>query len=171
VDVTKILNTVNEYLLKIRIWRNIEPQEEELPMPIKSFQEVVRSRQSVRQFLSTPVKEEVIREILEDAQYTPSNCNTQPWNVHIVSGDKKDELSKALIRANEEGNHTPDFTFDMNAFYGQYSERKNAHGKAYYEAQGIAREDYEGRQQAATQNYNFFQCTPCCFLIYAFIWR
>lgn len=32
-----------------------------------SFQEVIRSRQSIRQFLSTPVKEEVLREVLEDA--------------------------------------------------------------------------------------------------------
>ncbi|WP_145323641.1 nitroreductase [Paenibacillus xylanexedens] len=133
-------------------------------MTAKSFQEVVRSRQSVRQFLSTPVKEEVIREVLEDAQYTPSNCNTQPWNVHIVSGDKKDELSKALLRANEEGNDTPDFTFDMNAFYGRYGERKNAHGKAYYESQGIAREDYKGRKQAAAQNYNFFNAPHVALL-------
>ena len=62
-----------------------------------SFQEVIRSRQSLRQFLSTPVEKKVLREILEDAQYTPSNCNTQPWDVHIVSGAKKEELSKAII--------------------------------------------------------------------------
>ncbi|PTM59591.1 nitroreductase [Desmospora activa] len=133
-------------------------------MPTKSFQEVIRSRQSVRQFLSTPVKEEVIRDVLKDAQCTPSNCNTQPWNVHIVSGVKKEELSKALMRANEEGNHTPDFTFDMNAFYGRYAERKNEHGKTIYEAQGIARKDYEGRQQVAAQNYNFFNAPHAAFL-------
>jgi hypothetical protein len=37
----------------------------------------------------------------------------QPWNVHIVLGDKKNEWSKALIRVNEEENHIPDFTFDI----------------------------------------------------------
>ncbi|PEE73341.1 nitroreductase [Priestia megaterium] len=133
-------------------------------MSTKSFQEVVRSRQSVRQFLSTPVEETVIRQILEDAQCTPSNCNTQPWNVHIVSGDKKKELSKALMRANEEGNHTPDFTFDMNSFYGRYAERKSEHGKTVYESQGIARGDYKGRQQSAAQNYNFFNAPHAAFL-------
>ncbi|MEH7520971.1 nitroreductase [Priestia megaterium] len=133
-------------------------------MSTKSFQEVVRSRQSVRQFLSTPVEETVIRQILEDAQCTPSNCNTQPWNVHIVSGDKKKELSKALMRANEEGNHTPDFTFDMNSFYERYAERKSEHGKTVYESQGIARGDYKGRQQSAAQNYNFFNAPHAAFL-------
>ena len=63
-----------------------------------SFQEVIRSRQSIRQFLPTPVEEEVLRKVLEDAQYTPSNCNTQPWDVHIVSGAKKEELSKGFGR-------------------------------------------------------------------------
>ena len=69
-----------------------------------SFQEVIRSRQSIRQFLPTPVEEEVLREVLEDAQYTPSNCNTQPWDVHIVSGAKKEELSKAMIDTFKKGN-------------------------------------------------------------------
>lgn len=35
-------------------------------MPTQSFQEVVRSRQSVLQFPSTPVKKAVIRKILAD---------------------------------------------------------------------------------------------------------
>ncbi|MCP3781192.1 hypothetical protein NLX74_22740 [Paenibacillus sp. MZ03-122A] len=39
-------------------------------------------------------------------------------------------LSKLLLRnrANEQGNHTTDFTVNMVAFYGLYGERKKAHG-------------------------------------------
>ncbi|MEY8742410.1 nitroreductase family protein [Bacillales bacterium AN1005] len=36
-------------------------------MASNSFQDVIRKRRSYRNFLSTPVKEEVIREVLEDA--------------------------------------------------------------------------------------------------------
>ncbi|MCY8235460.1 nitroreductase [Priestia endophytica] len=133
-------------------------------MPTKSFQEVVRSRQSIRQFLSTPVEKEVLREILQDAQYTPSNCNTQPWDVHIVSGEKKEELSKALINAFEKEQFSPDFTFDNNDFYDRYAERQKEQGKTYYEAFGIAREDQEGRHKGVLRNFEFFNAPHAAFL-------
>ena len=129
-----------------------------------SFQEVIRSRQSIRQFLPTPVEEEVLREVLEDAQYTPSNCNTQPWDVHIVSGAKKEELSKALVDAVLKGQSSLDFTFDFNDYYGRYSERQKEQGKTHYEAMGIAREDYEGRQKEGLRNFEFFNAPHVAFL-------
>ena len=102
-----------------------------------SFQEVIRSRRAIRQFLSTPVEKEVLREIFEDAQYTPSNCNTQPWDVHIVSGAKKEELSKAIIHNIEKGQPSPDFTFDFKDYYGLYAERQKEQGQTHYETLGI----------------------------------
>ena len=129
-----------------------------------SFQEVIRSRQSIRQFLPTPVEEEVLREVLEDAQYTPSNCNTQPWDVHIVSGAKKEELSKALVDAVLKGQPSLDFTFDFNDYYGRYSERQKEQGKTHYAAMGIAREDYEGRQKEGLRNFEFFNAPHVAFL-------
>ncbi|WP_256727214.1 nitroreductase family protein [Streptomyces acidiscabies] len=46
----------------------------------------MRARRSVRTFLPTPLPPSDIRAVLEDARTAPSNCNTQPWTVHIVSG-------------------------------------------------------------------------------------
>ena len=51
-----------------------------------SFREATRMRRSIRGFLDKPLPESVIREVLEDAQHAPSNCNTQPWNTHVVQG-------------------------------------------------------------------------------------
>lgn len=129
-----------------------------------SFQEVIRNRQSIRQFVTTPVKEEVLREILQNAQYAPSNCNTQPWDVHIVSGAKKEELSKALIEAFERGQSSLDFTFDMNEYYDRYSERQKEQAKTYYEALGIAREDQEGRKKEVVRQLGFFNAPHVAFL-------
>ena len=129
-----------------------------------SFQEVIRSRRSFRQFLSTPVEKKVLHEILEDAQYTPSNCNTQPWDVHIVSGAKKEELSKAIIHTIEKGVASPDFTFDFNDYYGRYTERQKEQGQTHYEAMGIAREDHEGRQKEGLRNFTFFNAPHVAFL-------
>lgn len=129
-----------------------------------TFGELIRMRRSYRQFLSTPVNDEVIKQVLEDAQYTPSNCNTQPWDVHIVSGNKKDELSKALVKANKEGKFNPDFDFDVNHYYGRYSDRQKEQGKAYYEALGVKRTDIEGRKRATERNLEFFNAPHVAFL-------
>lgn len=129
-----------------------------------TFQQTVRSRRSYRGFLNTPVPDNVLWEVLQDAQCAPSNCNTQPWNVHIVSGEKLAELSRMLHAKNDAVEFTPDFSFDMAHFYGPYGERKNAQGKAYYEALNVGRDDKEGRQRAAALNYSFFNARHVALL-------
>ncbi len=122
----------------------------------KLFQDVVRARHSVRSFRPDPVPEAVLRSVLEDAQRSPSNCNTQPWQVHVVSGAKRDALSKALLAADDAGRMTPDFSFSLSDFHGVYKERSKSQGAAYYQAIGVAREATEDRRTAARYNLDFF---------------
>jgi nitroreductase len=129
-----------------------------------SFEEATRVRRSIRGFLDKPVPEPLIREVLEDAQYAPSNCNTQPWNTHIVRGDKLKQLSAVLHERNDAGAFTPDFSFDQNDFYGEYRKRNDALGKAYYESMNVMREDKEGRARAGARNYSFFDAPQAAFL-------
>jgi nitroreductase len=126
-------------------------------MPESSlFRDVIRNRHSVRGFLPEPVPDAVIRAVLEDAQLAPSNCNTQPWQVHIVSGAKLDALSRAILADEEAGRHTPDFSFDPRAYPGVYGQRLKAQGAAYYQAIGVAREATEDRRTASRYNLKFF---------------
>lgn len=139
--------------------RPIEDAQDTLP-----FLETVRTRRSYRGFLNKQVPDSIIREVLEDAQCSPSNCNTQPWNTHIVRGEKLRELSRLLHAKNAAGDFTPDFTFDMDEFYGAYGDRKNAQGKAYYEAMNVTYDDAQGRARAAALNYSFFNSPQAAFL-------
>ena len=59
--------------------------------------ECIRTRMSIRKFRPGPVSREILSEIIKTAQCSPSYKNSQPWEVAIVSGEKKEELSKALI--------------------------------------------------------------------------
>ena len=59
--------------------------------------EAIMSRRSVRAFLPTPVAEETIRDILQVAARAPSGTNMQPWKVYVVTGDRKRELSAAIL--------------------------------------------------------------------------
>jgi nitroreductase len=124
------------------------------------FSDVVRARRSARSFLATPLSESDIRAVLEDAQTAPSNCNTQPWTVHVVSGEQRNALSKELLRADDEGRFSADFTFDYADFgEGTYLDRAHHHAASFYQARGVEREDREGRKAVARENLEFF-CAP-----------
>lgn len=135
-----------------------------LPEASLSFAETVRARRSFRHFLPTPLPDAVIKAVLDDAQHAPSNCNTQPWNVHVVSGQKLAELSAALHEANAAGRLSPDFSWDEGAFKGRLDERRKEHGKLYYESLGVARGDTAARQEASNRNFSFFGAPHAAFI-------
>ncbi|WJD60710.1 nitroreductase [Pseudomonas kurunegalensis] len=121
-----------------------------------NFQEIVAQRRSVRDFHADPLSDEQIEQILLDAQQSPSSCNTQPWVVHVVSGDAKDRLSAALMRAFDEGGDTHDFGYDIANYPGVYAERRDAQAAKYYEALKIARSDTAARTEEVRRNLEFF---------------
>ncbi len=65
--------------------------------------ECIRTRQSIRAYRAEPVPKEVFERIIETALWSPSYKNTQPWEVMIVSGKKKEALSEMLIKLLERG--------------------------------------------------------------------
>lgn len=67
--------------------------------------ECIKTRMSIRKFKHEPVPREILLSIVETAQRSPSYKNSQPWEVAIVSGEKKEALSKALVDLIE--NETP----------------------------------------------------------------
>lgn len=123
---------------------------------ITLFKDVLRARHSVRSFHPDPVPEAVVRSVLEDAQLAPSNCNTQPWLVHIVSGARRDALSDALMADDDAGNYTGDFSFSTDDFEGALKRRSKDQGAAYYQAIGVSREANEDRRTASRYNLTFF---------------
>jgi nitroreductase len=63
----------------------------------------IKTRMSIRKFKPEPVPKEVLLEVINTAKWSPSYKNTQPWGAVIVSGKKKDEVSKMLIGLLENG--------------------------------------------------------------------
>lgn len=70
---------------------------------VTAFEHLVRARRSTRRFLPAQIPAHQIRAVLEDARHTPSNSNTQPWNVHIVSGPTLHHLGDELVAAYDQG--------------------------------------------------------------------
>lgn len=59
--------------------------------------ECIRTRMSIRRFKPDPVPGDLLRSIVETAMRSPSYKNSQPWDVLIVSGQKKEELTGLLL--------------------------------------------------------------------------
>lgn len=70
----------------------------------------IKERMSIRKFKSDPVPKEIIIEVLEAARWSPSYKNSQPWEVVVVSGKKKEELTRMLLELLEKDEKpNPDF--------------------------------------------------------------
>lgn len=129
-----------------------------------SFREVVKSRFSPRQFLPEPVDAQILQAVLLDAQRAPSNCNTQPWQTHVVSGDARGRVTAAMMADAAHQRYTPDFSWDETLYTGLLGERRRAQGKAFYESVGIARDDKDGRAKAWRDNLHFYDAPHAAFL-------
>ena len=71
---------------------------------------------------------DILLAIFEAASWAPSNCNTQPWLVEIVSGATRDRMVDTLTAAGAQGQYTPDFPFDETMYTGVHGERRRQQG-------------------------------------------
>jgi len=55
---------------------------------MKTLDELIRERRSIRKYLDKPVEKEKISTILEAARLAPSACNAQPWRFIVISDEK-----------------------------------------------------------------------------------
>jgi nitroreductase len=116
---------------------------------------VIRLRKSVRAFRSDPVPKRLLMEIVEAARPTPSNYNSQPWRVYLLTGKAKDALGEAITRAYHI-NTTPPFSPFPQPMPADCAARVDEFARRYYSALGIDRSDMTARARQTARNYVFF---------------
>ena len=120
--------------------------------------EALSTRLSVRDFLSTPVSGEVVREILTAAACAPSGGNLQPWHVAVVAGEpltRLKSLMKDRVVACPEGEPV-EYDVYPTSLHSPYRERRFEVGEDMYRLLGIPREDKPARRAWFARNYQFF---------------
>ena len=119
--------------------------------------DAIAERRSIRAFKPDLVPEKLLMSILESARNAPSNCNTQPWHLTIVSGEAKDRLAAALIAEADEGKPTNEaFTSGMRGLRGTYKDRQFECAVCLYGTMGIGRDDKVERKELMLKNWEFF---------------
>ena len=125
---------------------------------MSSVDEAITSRRSVRAFKSDPVPQETVAHILEVASRAPSGTNTQPWHVHVLTGDALTSLSKVVLEAfwNEPEKHENDRVHYLEKWRDPYLARRRKVGWDLYGLQGIAKGEHEKTREFHSRNFKFF---------------
>ena len=117
---------------------------------------LMRERRSIRAFLPDSVPLETVMEILDASGRAPSGTNTQPWRVHVVIGDVKQQVTDAVIAAARANDMSQEYPYGPERWFEPYKSRRREVGFALYDLKGIAKDDMEGRFRQHIENYRFF---------------
>ena len=125
----------------------------------------IEQRISVRAYKDKPVEKALVEEILKMAVKAPSWGNTQPWELAVVGGQTKKELSQDLRNLVMGGaKPNPDYTMPDN-FSGVYMDRYRMTGKRLFELAGIARDDSQARMNQFVSMFDGFGAPNLVFII------
>jgi len=132
--------------------------------PVHPVETAIASRQSVRGFLSRRIAPELIRRLLTLAARAPSGSNIQPWQVHVVTGAKRDVLAQALTAAyDSQRPEARQYQYYPATWRAPYLERRRETGWGLYRLLGIAKGDRAASAAWQAQNFRFFGA-PCALI-------
>ena len=133
------------------------------------------SRRTTRDFLPTPVTQEIIDQLLTDSLTAPSWSNTRPFKVAVATGEVKDRISneflsrwgvlskimrrgiknKLRLLISRYGLPTSNRSI-VKPYVPELKPRAERVGRELYTLFGVARGDREARDKQWAKNYSFF---------------
>ena len=145
--------------------------EEQLPVndlkkdSLNFFTRIVEARHSVRAFLSEPVSDSVLHQVLQSARQAPSGANLQPGAFVQVRGQTRERLSGELVAAfRADTQEVEDYAYFPQPMPSLLRRRQVAAARALYGSLGLEREDRGGRDQQFERNFRFFDA-PVALLV------
>lgn len=126
--------------------------------------DALQKRKSTRAFLKKEVPLETVKEILQAARHAPSGVNTQPWQVAVVTGEKKQALCSLMEKQFREGNKGQmDYSYYPDEWITPYRDRRKACGLLMYSTLNIGREDKQKQLDQWAANYRAFDAPVALF--------
>ena len=130
------------------------------------FDEVVRTRRSIRGYLKKPVPRALIEEVLALAVRAPTSLNTQPWNFYVVAGAVLDRIRAGNVERNLAGvEHSREFRMGP-GYEGAHRERQIGIAKQLFSAMGIERDNKEKRQDWILRGFRQFDAPVSIVVTY-----
>ena len=127
--------------------------------------ECIRTRKSIRAFKPETVPREILAEVIGTAGWSPSYKNSQPWEVTVLSGAKKEALSAHIIELFENGEApTPDIAAPT-SWPGPEQTRIDHLYASRAKAAGIDLSAPETVRKAKKANFSFYEAPHAIYLL------
>ena len=130
------------------------------------FEKLATTRRSVRGFKKQPVPRDVIEQIIEVAKRAPSSMNTQPWHVHVLTGEPLERVRKRNMEEMVAGAKPMRDIPTHGAYEGIHRFRQVEIAKKLFAAMGIARDDKPMRQDWVMRGFRQFDAPVSLVLTY-----
>jgi nitroreductase len=126
--------------------------------PAATVTDALATRLSVRAFLSEPVPESLLRELLAKAARAASGGNLQPWHIQVLTGAPLDALLQvaAARLAEAPRGDTPEYKIYPDPLPEPYAARRFKVGEDMYARLAIPREDRAARRAWFANNFRLF---------------
>jgi len=123
-----------------------------------SVTDALNTRITCRNFLDTPVPEDVLNRILTTSLRTASGGNLQPWKLHVMTGDTLAEFKKRAVERTLAGKvEDPTYRAYPSPLWEPQRSWRYKLGEDMYGKIGIPRENKMGRIVWLAQNAKFFE--------------
>jgi nitroreductase len=130
------------------------------------YETLVSERRSIRGYKTDPVPKEVIREIIDVAKGAPSSMNTQPWHLHVVTGEPLERIREGNTELMLAGN-PPQREIELNEGYqGKHRQRQIDIAVQLFEAMGIERDNKEKRLDWVMRGFRQFDAPVSIVVTY-----
>lgn len=118
--------------------------------------QAMNERRSIRGFEKKPVPKELLEEVIALANRAPSSMNTQPWHLHVLTGEPLEQVRNGNTERML-GGVTPSREIeDYAAYEGEHRKRQIEIAVQLFEAMGIERHDAERRQDWVMRGFRQF---------------
>ena len=130
------------------------------------FETLVQTRKSVRGFTKEPVARTVIEDIIAVAKRAPSSMNTQPWHIHVLTGEPLEELRRRNMEEMTAGAKPKRDIISHGEYQGVHRGRQVDIAKKLFAVMGIARDDKPMRQDWVLRGFRQFDAPVSLVLTY-----
>lgn len=131
-----------------------------------NYDEVIFGRRSIRAFEQRPVPRKVLEEVIELAIRAPSSMNTQPWHLHVLTGEPLDRIRADNTERMLKGVPPQKEVRGSDAYEGPHRQRQVEIAVQLFEAMGIARDDKEKRQDWILRGFRQFDAPVSIVVTY-----
>jgi nitroreductase len=130
--------------------------------------ECLKTRMSIRKFKPEPVPVSLLMDVINAAGCSPSYKNSQPWEAVIVSGEKKEALSKLLIELLDKGSAPRPDIPEPPAWPPAIDARIASLMKTRSEIAGVDLSSPEIKNKSKAANFSFYRAPHGIFLFQDF---